>query len=783
MTTPKIISPQGPRPTEAYPRSDSGSKPSQGIGNSSLGHKLRQMITNNGSSLSDKCMTIDEMKLKKAKVSASYGLFHVHYGVILPIKAMLFGLTLEQELNLDLYRIHIALCAEVDKVKSAFKAYRSAQETADTAPLQSETKRKDARIKAQHAGEKLVKGHDDLIKLAIKQAEIHRLDKDKYLADIHNELSKDYILQTVNQLRARKEVENPLLMYGDFDPAGIRDIYCSFVMDFISHVQAAKHASGGYASSQEISKAFIRGLASIPELQGETLSDLYDLLNNDQEFVDYFQTTQLKSIKSYFMKQLEVLKDKQEDVTPEELASIHYNGVALSSILPQLTAENLNTLKKVNKERKETVAALLQTQSEFGLDQQEIGETSRYTFEDVEAFFSDIGEEMEKELLAARNDKTAVGRFAREALQIRASIDMKSRELAPIEAGDNDRRVAKECQEAIESAFEEIARLDGVIREQRTRLNEFKSDIPPEEIFKNEWLKKLQYNNINSKRIILDKIEQKAAKRDEQACEDKIRQLKDEIRALKVNPIIRLSAEEVAQIGKYFNVDRHFGKSFGIEKPFTPKSRIAKQLLKTNEAIAKTMKEKCVSECASHIEKLKQLISQLKDQPFTLTRDGQFVVNDNLFGEENGWVQRGIKAQISVNLAIAIELTRAVAQEVVDQKDKHYQSQQGSEKKMNHMQKRVGQRILPLAIKLKTADFNPKDVLKAIEERIEAPSSPVASPSAPRRVQERLSAELATLSDDAQEWSDAGIPDVGTWYEEADKSISKVSKETSPLIR
>jgi len=785
MPAVKTVSPQSPTQTAVYPTSDSGNKLSQRIGNSSLGHKLRQMITNNG--LLDECMTIEEKKLEKAKVSASYGIFHVHYRVILPIKAMLVGLTLEQELNLDLYQTHIVLCSEVDKVKSAFKAYRTAQETADKSP-----ERKDARIKAQTAGDKLVKGHDDLIKLAIEQAETHRLDKDKYLADIHNELSKDYILQTVNQLRARRYVESLPLSYHNFDITGIHDRYCSFVMDFASHVLTAKRASGGYESSQEISKAFIRGLASIPEFaEGETLSDLYDLLNG-QEFDVYFQTAQLKSIMSYFMKQLEVLKDKKEDVTPEELASIHYNGVALSSVLPQLTAKELNALKLVNKKREETIAALLQTQREFELDQQVIGETSPYSFEDVEAFFSDIGKNLEEVLRAAKKDETAVGRFANEALAIRAMIDMKSRQLAAIEY---DQRVAKECQETIESVQENIERLQGIISEQRMRLKQLKAAdrLDPLNIVRleremdtNAWRGRVELNKGLSARNTLELIKQKAAKRDAQAWEDEIRQLKAEIHALKVAPIGHFSAEEIAQIGKYF----------GVEKPFIAKSRIIKQIFKTNEAFAKIMKEECVSKCVPHIAKLEHLILQLKDQPFTLTREGQFIVNKNLFGEENGWIQRGIKAQLSDNLAFAKELTLAVAKEVVAQKDKRYQSQQGPVKKMTHMQKRMAQRTLPLATKLKTASFNPKDVLKAIEDRIAASSSPVASTFAPILVQnQRLPAEPTNLSDDAQEWCDAGIPDVGTWYEEADRSISRGhnrpsssrptsigSKDTSPLL-
>ncbi|HEX4839734.1 MAG TPA: hypothetical protein VFU89_04755, partial [Rhabdochlamydiaceae bacterium] len=178
---PNKISLQSPSQTVVYPRSDSGSKLSQGIGNSSLGYKPRQGIGNNGKSLLDECMTPGESKLERVRVSCSYGISHIYYGVILPIKAKLFDLTSEQQSNLDLYRTHMVLCAEVDKVKSAFKAYRAAQETADNTPRESATERDGVRQKAQAAGYKLVERYEALIKLAIEQAETHEIDKDQYL--------------------------------------------------------------------------------------------------------------------------------------------------------------------------------------------------------------------------------------------------------------------------------------------------------------------------------------------------------------------------------------------------------------------------------------------------------------------------------------------------------------------------------------------------------------------------------------------------------------------------
>jgi len=772
---------------------------------SSPGYKLRQGIGNNGSSLLNECMTLEESKLERVKASSSYSISHVYYRVILPIKAKLFSLTLEQESNLDLYRTHIALCAEVDKVKSAFRAYRAAQETVDNTPLESATERKEARKEAQAAGYELLERYDDLIKLAIEQAEDHELDKNQYLDDIQNELSKDYILQTINQIRVRSPIERSVLDFKNVDITYVHGLYRSLVTNFVAHVDAAKCASGGRESSTEISKAFIQGLASIPELaEGETLSDLYDSLN-DPELVKHHQIAQMQNIEDHFRKQLTVLMNKKEDIRSEELASIHCHGVNLLSVLPHLTVEKLNALKKVNKEQKEAVAALLKVHSEF--EQTPQAQDQRYSYQDIEAFFGDIGKKMEDVLTDARDDvtqfNTVVGRFARKTLSMGELIRTESNELAAIEEKYKKyHETLNECEIVIEQANEEILRLNRVIKDQDTALQKMEVNIDKldrdfkkfsntvdssdqqriaeekkrydiERSRQNDLIEKLKLEIETSKRkkinelcklgnakTRLNPLKDKVAETGEQAMQANYR------RARIVAPIMSLSAEEVAQIAKYF----------GVEKPSSTRSRMTQQLSKTKEAIAKVKEETY----APHKALIKGWIALLKDQPFTM-KNGEFGMNDNLFGEE---VQQSIQAQIAVNIAIARDVTLAVAKEVVDQKDKHYQSQQGSEKKMTHMQKRMAQRTLPLASKLNTARFNQNGVLKTIEERIEALSSPVASTSAPRRVQDqRLSSEPANLSDDAEEECDAGIHDVGTWYKEADRNILRVSEDTSPLLR
>ena len=768
MPWPKIFSSQSS--PQIYPTSGSGGKFSQ---LSSPGYKVRQGIGNNGRSLLDECMTLEESKLERVKASSSYGISHVHYRVILPIKAKLFGLTSEQESNLDLYRTHMALCAEVDKVKSAFKAYRAAQETADNTPLESATERKEARKEAQAVGYKLLEKYDDLIKLAIEQAEDHELDKNQYLDDIQDELSKSYILQTINQIRARIPIERSALDFRDIDITYMHGLYRSLVTNFISHVHAAKAASGGRENSKEISKAFIRGLASIPELaERETLSALYDSLN-DPKIVNQIQRIQMQNIENHFMEQLEILKDKQEDVTPEELAAIQCHGVNLSSVLPELTAAKLNDLKKANKARAEAVAEFFNIHREFEYAPQAQG--LQYSYQDVEAFFRDIGkeEEMEDVLTEAKNDttqdETPVGRLAREVLEIGELIRTEDNELAAIEEQcKKDYEALTECETVIADAEQEILRLGRIINEQNKALRELKFNINKlvenfevfskksdpsqqqfaeakklydserlrqEELIENlekemkiNQLKKTdETRKINKAKTDLNPLKNKAAKTGEQAMQALYS------RARRIAPTISLSAEEIAQIAKYF----------GVEKPSSTKSQMAQQLSKTKAAIY-----------AAHKAKIRDLIAQLKDQPFTMIK-GEFTVNDNLFGGEDGRVQQCIKTQIALNIGIAKEVTRAVAKEVVEQKDKLYQSQQGPEEKRTHMQKRMGQRILPLATKLNIATFSSNGVLNAIEERFEAPLS------------------LAGIEFCANICSkcDVGVPDIETSYEDADSSI------------
>ncbi|HEX2578942.1 MAG TPA: hypothetical protein VHK67_00875, partial [Rhabdochlamydiaceae bacterium] len=327
-------------------------------------------------------------KSERAKVSTSYGISRIHYGIILPLKQRVVGLNAEQKANLTLYQTHVALSDQVDKVKSAYKAYRTAQKTADKAPLEPAIPRKGARQEAQAAGDKLVKSYDDLIKLALERVDAHQLDKNDYLNDIHSELgqgTKKYILQTVNQLRARMPVENQALVKGSRDHGhSVKHQYYDFVMDFVSHVCAAKNASGGDVNPQEVSTAFIRGLASIPELsEGLTLIHFYNQLNS-KEFANGIEDRQLNAVIDHFVKQLKALIERPEDITSDELKSIHCHGIALSSVVPEVTAEDLNTLKATEKEHQEASLALNQAKIELEQNKNVIKDETSYSFKDVE---------------------------------------------------------------------------------------------------------------------------------------------------------------------------------------------------------------------------------------------------------------------------------------------------------------------------------------------------------------------------------------------------------------
>lgn len=670
----------------------------------------------------DKVNDVTLKAFERAKASASYGIVaHVYYGVILRLKEKIMGhLNESQGSKLQLYTAHTALCAQIDKVKSAYKAYRTAQKTADNAPLEPAIQRKGARRKAQTAGDKLVEQYDQLIELAVKQAAEIGFSKEKHLNDIQSELSKDtkdYILQTVNQLRARKPIESPVVDPEKHSTSINNNDYINFVTDFVSQVHVANQKSGGCEDHQEISKAFIEGLALIPELgDGLILIDLYDDLNKQ---ADKIQKNQLQGVVDSFSKQLEGLMKKEGDITDEELNSIYSHGVALSSVL-DLTADELNKLKNAREERLRAESFLDKNQAELVENQKVIDGKTNYSLNDIKAFLQEIGKKLEDLPAEAKKEGTAAGRLEKEINDIHKQIEALTKQLEKIKTDSETQkqenaRAVKQCELGIKHIGETISTLDESISYQTKEIAKLEAEAQALTnaylVEKAERLAKTETSRLGKRRDeslerdyfvettaiteqiashqkiveetkrekeaqqkILDQEIQKlpglVAKTEEDAKKalKTIAGIKEEIIAKQIDPMTSLSGAEVAEIGRGLKVGDLSSKV----------SKIAVTYLKVITAIEKVRKltvEKIPAhkkniESQSEILKDDSLMVLKKQETFVVSdrismgADEVFVVNSNYFKDKT--IQQNIETQLASNLGIAKGVTLAVAEKVIE---------------------------------------------------------------------------------------------------------------------
>ena len=698
---------------------------------------------------------------ERAKASRSYGIEHVYYG-FLTLKEKLVRLNGKQQANLDLYRTHTALCAQIDKVKSVYKAYRTAQKAADNAPVEPAIQRKGARQKAQTAGKKLVEQYDQLIELAIEQAEDHEFSKKEkdYLDDIQSELSKDtegHILKTVNQLRARKPVEGPIVDSKKHSTSMNKN-YIEFVVDFVSQVHVANQKSGGREDLQGISKAFVEGLASIPELgDGLTLIELYGELNDK---ADDIQETQLQSTVDDFSKQLEILMNEEGDITDEELNSIHSHGVALSSV-SSLTVADLNNLKIARKEHVAALEELTTAQNELAENQRVITNKADYSLNDIDAFFKETGKKVEDLPDETKNDGTAGGRLVKAMNNARKDIEALTKRLTKIQEekiqqNKRDRDAITESHETLVKAKLEVMKCSHSIPDQEERLVKLKTEdsaleiqykldehrvlnnddsIPPLlrqgalELLKqnyqtekdkiaaeiNKLKKKIEETKKNEEvqKTILRREEaarpslEEAAKRNAENALKTIGSIITEIAAKKTSTMISLSGAEVAEIGRALKVGDLSSKG----------SKMAVAYRKAITACDKVKKldEETIPAYKKSIERQEAIL--LEGSLMTTQVSGAFVVSDKLFGKSD--IRQGIEARISSNFDIAKGVTLAVAEEAVRQEDKYYKSQKQPKTKISARQQQVEDRVSPLQTELKARNLKSEpSVFEEIKKRV-----------------------------------------------------------------
>ncbi|HEY5234547.1 MAG TPA: hypothetical protein VIJ14_00085, partial [Rhabdochlamydiaceae bacterium] len=319
-----------------------------------------------------------EAAFEKAKASTSYGISTIHYGLILPLKNMIVGLTDEQATKLDLYTKHTALCKGIKSVQKAFKTFISAQEAADKAPTNPATAREGARRTAMTAGDALVENYENLIQLAIGQADAIDADRTEFLEDLHGELEENtwgLILKTVDMIRPRQQIETGkagqagLLDQKDYLRSELSDRYKSFVTDFVSNVQESRRQSGDSSALYAITDAFIQGLAAIPELgeldHGLILIELYDELTAKQDPKHPGVGMEQNEAIRHFEGQIEALILGTDPVTTEDLQDIQYKGISLTSVMPSINVEQLNELRELSIQLEEVQAQIQVAQAEL----------------------------------------------------------------------------------------------------------------------------------------------------------------------------------------------------------------------------------------------------------------------------------------------------------------------------------------------------------------------------------------------------------------------------------
>jgi uncharacterized coiled-coil protein SlyX len=450
------------------------------------------------------------------------------------------------------------------------------------------------------------------------------------------------------------------------------------------------------------------------------LIHFYNQLNS-KEFANGIEDGQLNAVIDHFEKQLKALIERPEDITSAELKSIHCHGIALFSVLPEGTAESLNTLKATEKEHQEASLALEQAKSALEQNESVIkGETS-YSFKDVEAFLEEMEEDKQILLDNVRNSAKAISSLAKVTQERSDLIEAKIKQIADLHKAikaltDESIRKNTELEESIVQAQRVLDRFNREIAGQKNDLDKMEAELDklneeykrfskkkadPASLLSSITKKGYEQDKTEREKSIADhkvQIEQKIdeKKAQEKALEklrtekselgktysskraeysNKIATLDDEIEAVQTDPMITLSGKDVAEIAQ----------GLGIENPGSPISRIAVTLSKTNAASNEVARlTGTIPANEKNIERLKTL------------KDSQVDIIE-LLTDENGQAQKKIKDQIASNLAVARAVTLEVGREVVKQGDEFAKSQQLPKTKMSHKQHRAAERVSPLA--------------------------------------------------------------------------------------
>jgi hypothetical protein len=276
------------------------------------------------------------------------------FGIYLPLKGVFATLSKDETTNLDLYKKHNQLCAGVDKVKKAYKNYCEAEKAVKA--VKEDSKLRGACEVESSKGEILIKSYKELIQLADAQAKELNISSADYKAELHKAMDKDnqsLIFSTVNMVRAKWFMGNSL-----FESEILPKTYLEFVSNFVEYVHEAVVSSGcGYENVEMITEAFIKGLASIPELSQDLMiiqchAELVELLNSSTDENREARQRMNQDVVDAFTRQLNELINSDQTITEADLKKIRYQGISLLSV-KNFTQANIKFLEWLQRSAKD----------------------------------------------------------------------------------------------------------------------------------------------------------------------------------------------------------------------------------------------------------------------------------------------------------------------------------------------------------------------------------------------------------------------------------------------
>ncbi len=306
----------------------------------------------------------------RAKASSkSYGIKTIHYGLILPLKKMLgelsgiggLKLTDEQATNLDLYKTHKALCSGIKTVKKAYQQYVVAKKGTESAT--TDFNARCALTEERSKAGTLTSSYEELLTLATNQARgligVSETDLKTDLYEVLNGVEEGKILPAITTVR-----EKFAIVISPED--SLQAQYVNHIFGLVEHIQQVVKNCGdtSEAALKVITQAAIDGLASIPELGGNSLEiiECYAQLVKLRDGLAPDARGQIEqNLTDHFVQKLNDLMNTSGLINRARLEEIQYNGIRLLSVIEisdkdLILLQNLKELKSQHGEIQDKLA-------------------------------------------------------------------------------------------------------------------------------------------------------------------------------------------------------------------------------------------------------------------------------------------------------------------------------------------------------------------------------------------------------------------------------------------